>query len=87
LSKPCCWASYWAWSCCSSACNIWHQCSNNVELRNVKDKEWWMKLRILTSSAAITVGRWLMGTLELVLAACKKSRGGVQPVSRMSSPM
>jgi hypothetical protein len=46
-----------------------------------------MKVRILTWSDIIAVGRWLMGTLELVLAARRRSRGGVEVMSRMSSPM
>jgi hypothetical protein len=46
-----------------------------------------MKVRILTWSDIVAIGRWLMGTLELVLAARRWSRGGVEAVSRMSSPM
>lgn len=41
---------------------------------------------ILTWSAATVVGRWLMGTLELVLAARRRFRGGVEPVLRTPSP-
>jgi hypothetical protein len=41
-------------------------------------KERLMKVRILTWSDAIAVGRWLMGTLELVLAAYRRSSGGVE---------
>jgi hypothetical protein len=63
------------------------KCSNNAELRNVKVKVRVMQVRILTWSDIVAVGRWLMGTPELVLAARRRLRGGVEAVSRMLSPM